>query len=320
MQMENKIEHIITHVLSGNASANDILVLSEWLNSDEKNKNEFQKLKCYWDAEVSFNCSATPSLAFEKVQRKIKQHKQKRVWMFIVPVAAAVILLFIIPVFCSIQNMEKEQLYIHLSDDSKSEFKLNDGTKVVLNKNSKLTYSNAYGKKKRQVKLVGEAYFEVTKDPQKPFEVEMDKTLISVLGTTFNVKAIENEDYITATLIQGSIRFESPQQQVVLLPNQQLRFVKSSDQIDVCSVDADQKIAWKDDLLRYKSISFIDLLKELESIYQVKFIITNQKLTDKSVTVSGTFSKQQSMEQILQIINKSFPIKWTYENGTYYIK
>lgn len=318
--MENKIEHIITHVLSGNASVNEIIILSEWLNSDEKNRNEFQKLKCYWDAEVSFNCSIIPSLAFEKVQRKIKQHKQKRIWMFIAPVAAAVILLFIISVFYPIRKMEKEQLYIHLSDNSKSEFKLDDGTKVVLNKNSQLTYSNAYGKKKRQVKLVGEAYFEVTKDTEKPFEVEIDKTLISVLGTTFNVKAIENEDYITATLVQGSIRFESPQQQVVLLPNQQLRFVKSSDQIDVCSVDADQKIAWKDDLLRYKSISFIDLLKELESIYPVKFIITNQKLTDTSVTVSGTFSKEQSMEQILQIINKSFPIKWTYENGTYYIK
>lgn len=318
--MENKIEYIISRILSGQSSTNDILKLSEWLNADKKNEAEFRKLKCYMDAEISFNHSISPSLSFDKLQRHIKNQKQKRLWKIILSGAAAIVLLLIIPTLFLNKNEEKVQLYTYVSQSNKSEFELKDGTKVILNKNSQLTYSDTYGKEKRHVKLVGEGYFEVTKDAQKPFEVQVGNASIRVLGTIFNVEALENNDYITTTLIKGSIRFESPQQQVVLLPNQQLKFEKSTHQIDVHSVDTDQEIAWKDDLLKYKSISFVSLLKDLEKIYHVKFTIVNKKLNDPSVTVSGTFTKEQSLEQILQVINKSLPIKWTHEEGIYYIK
>ncbi|RGP13101.1 FecR family protein [Parabacteroides gordonii] len=318
--MENRIEYIISRVISGNASTNDILKLSEWLNADKRNELEFQKLKCYMDAEVSFNHSISPSLAFEKMQQKIRKQKQRRLWQIVLPVAAAVILLLLIPTIYQSNNKEKEQLYTYLSNNNKSEFQLKDGTKVVLNKNSKLTYSEAYGKEKRHVELVGEGYFEVTKNAQKPFEVQVGDASIKVLGTIFNVEAIEDDEYITATLIKGSIRFESPKQQVILSPNQQLRFEKSTQQIDVSTVDTDLEIAWKNDLLKYKSISFVSLLKDLEKRYNVKFTILNKKLTDPAVTLSGTFTQEQSLEQILQVINKSLPIKWSYKEGVYYIK
>lgn len=314
--MENRIDYIISRVLSGNASTKDILMLSEWLNADKNNEAEFQKLKCYMDAEVSFNLSISPSLAFEKSQRKIR--KQKRFWQIVLPIAAAVILLLFIPIFNQSNYKEKTQLYTYLSNNNKSEFQLTDGTKVILNKNSKLSYSETFGIEKRCVELVGEGYFEVTKDPQKPFEVKAGNTSIKVLGTIFNVEATEN--HITALLVEGSIRFESPKQQVILLPRQQLKYEKSTQQIEINSVDAEQEIAWIDDLFKYKSISFVSLLEDLEKRYDVKFIILNKKLTNPAVTLSGTFTQKQSLEQILEVINKSLPIKWTFEEGTYYIK
>lgn len=318
--MENKIEHIIPRILSGNASADDILKLSEWLNADKKNETEFKKIKCYVDAEVSFNHSISPSLAFEKLQGKIKKKKQIRLWQFVLPVAAAIILFLLIPTLYTSRNQEKVQLYTYLSNTNKTKFQLKDGTKVILNKNSQLTYSDAFGKEKRHVELVGEGYFEVAKDSLKPFEVQAGNASIRVLGTVFNIEALENKEYITATLIEGSIRFESPKQQVILSPNQQLRFEKSTQQIDVSYVDTDMKTAWKDDLFKYKSVSFVSLLKDLEKRYDVKFTILNRKLTDPAVTLSGTFTQEQSLEQILQVINKSLPIKWTYKEGVYYIK
>lgn len=318
--MENKIEYIISRILRGNGSTNDIIKLSEWFSVDKKNETEFQKLKCYVDAEVSFNHSISPSLAFDKLQRKIKKQKQKRLWQIALPIAAAITLLLLIPTLYLGGNKEKTQLYTYLSGTNKSKLQLKDGTKVVLNKNSRLTYSDSYGKEKRHVELIGEGYFEVVKDSQKPFEVQVGNTSVKVLGTVFNVEAFENDDYITTTLIKGSICFESPKQQIILLPKQQLRFEKSTQQIDVCSIDTDQIVAWKDDLLKYKSICFVSLLKDLEKIYRVKFTILNKRLTDPSVTVSGTFTQEQSLEQILQVINKSLPIKWTYKEGIYYIK
>ena len=99
---------------------------------------------------------------------------------------------------------------------------MDDGTKIILNRNSRFTYSDAYGTDQRKVNLEGEAYFEVAKNPERPFIVDMGNASIRVLGTTFSVKADKGKDQITAVLLEGSIRFESPTQQVLLAPDQQL--------------------------------------------------------------------------------------------------
>ena len=117
-------------------------------------------------------------------------------------------------------NSYASEYYTLLTDEHKSDFTLEDGTVITLNKNSRLSYSNKYGKDKRDVKLEGEAYFEVSKDPDKPFLVEMNGASIVVLGTHFNVKADADSDDITATLVEGSIRFEGAKQNIVMTPNQ----------------------------------------------------------------------------------------------------
>lgn len=318
--MEDRMDHIISRLLSGNASTDDLLKASEWLHADKKNQEEFRKLKDYWDAEVSFNHSILPALAYEKSRAQITRTQLKRRGLQIVSGAAAILLLLIVSTLFLPKNPSPEHFYTYISNDRKTEVRLEDGTKVLLNKNSRLTYSDAFGKEERQVQLVGEAFFEVAKDTAKAFNVQIDDASIRVLGTTFQVKARPDEDFITATLLEGSICFKSPDQQVVLLPNQQLRFGKLTRQLDILTVDVYDETAWKDDLLKYKSIPFVSLLKNLEPVYHVKFVVLNKQLADPSVTVSGTFTQGQSLEQILQVIHKSLPIRWNYKNGTYYIK
>lgn len=314
------MDHIISRLLSGNASTDDLLKGSEWLHADKKNQEEFRKLKDYWDAEVSFNHSILPALAYEKSRAQITRTQLKRRGLQIVSGAVAILLLLIVSTLFLPKNPSPEHFYTYISNDRKTEVRLEDGTKVLLNKNSRLTYSDAFGKEERQVQLVGEAFFEVAKDTAKAFNVQIDDASIRVLGTTFQVKARPDEDFITATLLEGSICFKSPNQQVVLLPNQQLRFGKLTRQLDILTVDVYDEMAWKDDLLKYKSIPFVSLLKKLEPVYHVKFVVLNKQFADASVTVSGTFTQGQSLEQILQVIHKSLPIRWNYKNGTYYIK
>ena len=87
--MEYKIDHIIARVLSGESSSDDILKLSDWLNADHKNKDEFRKLKSYWDAEVSFRNSVAPEITLKKLRDKIdfveKKRKQKKFITIILP-------------------------------------------------------------------------------------------------------------------------------------------------------------------------------------------------------------------------------------------
>lgn len=324
--MENRINHIISHILSGQSTSDDILLLSEWLNESEKNREEFRRLKNYWDAEVSFNHSVPPSLSADKLLQTIdkqnKRTKRMQFWKTVAPLVAAVTLLFIFSTafFFHQTNSHVSEYYTLLTDDHKSDFTLDDGTVITLNKNSRLTYSDAFGKSNRSVQLEGEAYFEVAKDASKPFAVEMNGASIVVLGTHFNVKADTSSDDITATLVEGSIRFEGSKQHIIMTPDQQLTFSRSTNKVDIKHVDTDTYTSWKDGLLKYKSIPFIELIKELESTYQVEIQVDSKELMEPSVTVSGTFSKEQNIEQILKVISRSLPIRWVNNDGIYYIK
>ena len=103
-----------------------------------------------------------------------------------------------------------QQFYTYITDKNKSHFTLDDGTKIILNRNSRFTYSDAYGTDQRKVNLEGEAYFEVAKNPERPFIVDMGNASIRVLGTTFSVKADKGKDQITAVLLEGSNPFRKP--------------------------------------------------------------------------------------------------------------
>ena len=158
------------------------------------------------------------------------------------------------------------------------------------------------------------------KDPSKPFQVEMNGASITVLGTHFNVKADAESDDITATLVEGSIRFEGAKQNIMMTPNQQLTFNRSTNKVDVKEIDTDTFTAWKDGLLKYKSIPFTELIENLKDIYQVEIRIDDERLADPSITVSGTFNQKQSIEQILKVISHSLPIRWTNKTGNYHIQ
>ncbi len=206
--MENRINHIIARVLSGESSSDDILSLSEWLNENEKNRDEFRRLKNYWDADVAFKHSVAPAFSADKLQQKInvqrRQTARRQLWRNAIPLIAAACLLFIFSTALFLYNTNDRisEHYTLLTDEHTSNFTMEDGTIITLNKNSRLSYSDKYGKDSRNVKLEGEAYFEVAKDPSKPFQVEMNGASITVLGTHFNVKADAESDDITATLVE----------------------------------------------------------------------------------------------------------------------
>ncbi len=324
--METKIDYIIARVLSGEASSKDILYLSNWLNENEVHQKEFCELKNYWDAEISLEHSILPMLSMEKLQQKIEKQnkvaKRRRIKTYIIPLVASIALLLAISgsfILTQMKNTESKY-YTYLTNNDKTDLTMEDGTQITLNKNSRLTYSDKYGKEMRSVQLEGEAYFNVTKDSLKPFRITMGNSTITVLGTSFNLKNEIKSSSITATLIEGSIYFETPEQKVLLKPGQQLSFNQQSNSLDIAHVDTEESISWKSELLRYKSIPFTELIQELEDKYQTRIIIKNKKLMKHDIIISGSFSKKQSIEQILKVISQSLPFNWTYDNGIYYIQ
>ncbi|MDR1119803.1 MAG: FecR domain-containing protein [Dysgonamonadaceae bacterium] len=209
--------------------------------------------------------------------------------------------------------------YIYLTENNKTNFTLTDGTKIYLNKNSKLVYTNRYNETNRSVKMEGEAYFEVRHNPEKPFVVEAGDARIKVTGTSFNVKMDERAD-IRTTLTEGSIRFEMRGQQVILTPNQQLLYTDSSHRIDISSIDIDKELAWMEGVIRHKSVLFSDLMDGLMKQFRVRIVINNEQLKKSSVSMTGSFAEDQSLEQILNVIAITYPFTWEKRESVYYIK
>lgn len=130
--MENRINHIIARVLSGESSSDDILSLSEWLNENEKNRDEFRRLKNYWDADVAFKHSVAPAFSADKLQQKInvqrRQTARRQLWRNAIPLIAAACLLFIFSTALFLYNTNDRisEHYTLLTDEHTSNFTMED--------------------------------------------------------------------------------------------------------------------------------------------------------------------------------------------------
>lgn len=104
--------------------------------------------------------------------------------------------------------------------------RLPDGTTIWLNAGSSITYPITFASDKREVHIEGEVYFDVQKDKKRPFLVHADQTVITVLGTQFNVSAYPEEQRIQTTLIEGSVRLQKGTEIRYLRPGQQAKTAK----------------------------------------------------------------------------------------------
>ncbi|WP_165042788.1 FecR family protein [Dysgonomonas sp. ZJ709] len=323
MQSNKEIETLIVKYLTGEASCNDIITISDWLKSDDRNKLIFAQIKEYWQGDISSEYNINYEQTFETLLSQIKNETKSKSavkkpisrYLQIASIAAA----FIGIVYLAVFNNEKRPVkyYSYISGNSVSEFNLPDGTHISLNKNSVLTYTNSYGDKKRDITLEGEAFFEVIKDAESPFVVNLEGTNITVLGTTFTAKNRPEENLISAVLFEGSIRFESPNQNVILTPSQQLIYNKENKSINVNPIDIESVGAWKQNLIRYKSRSFSEVAKMLEEYYNVKILINDQGLQAEQLT--GAFDGNLDIDQILNIMRKNLRFKIDKENDKTYV-
>lgn len=320
------IDNIIVKVLMGEATATEIMEFVQWLNASEENQKEFEKIKAFWSIKSVSTSSISVEKSFSRLQHKIKhsqikKQKKMRALYYVSGIAASFLLVFFIGIWnkMSLPENQMEQ-YICMTDGSSSTFYLQDSTKVILNKDSKITYSSAYGENERRIKLQGEAYFEVTKNAQIPFIVDMDGATVNVLGTKFTVCNRENSSLIKTVLLEGSVRFTSDEQSVLMIPNQKLSFNKKTKYVEVKDVDVAIEAAWKDGLVKYRSVSFKDLMDRLAKDYGTSVVIDSRRLLSPDLKVSGSFDADSTFNSVLEVIKRTVEFSWKKENGIYYIK
>lgn len=315
---------IIIRILTRTNSYEDIIEFAQWLNADEKHKKEFQEIESYWNANTRCKLDIIAEDSFKKLQMKIERAKKKggkwKRMLFYSGVAASLLITLVFG-FLMKTNTSQEEIrhYICMTEGSTSTFYMEDSTKVVLNKNSELSYTSHYGQQERKVQLAGEAYFEVARNAKAPFIVDMNGVAVRVLGTKFTVDNKKGSDVVKTILLEGSVRFTSQEQNVLMKPHQKLMFNRNTKNLELTEVDSEQEMAWKDGLFKYRSLSFEALINKLEADYGVNVVIKNKRLLNLDVKLTGSFEQNASFDKVLDVINRTIKIKWTKEDSIYYI-
>ena len=189
---------------------------------------------------------------------------------------------------------------------------LGDGTKVWLNSASSLNYPVQFAEKERCVELDGEAYFEVTPDPERPFIVKSGGVQTRVLGTAFNFSAYRGENASTITLLTGKVAVSAPgHAERVLLPGQQLKYDAENRKTVIKEVDAEDFVVWKDGLFLFNDCGLEEIIPRLSRWYGVTFHYDREKFGDLKFYI-----KTRRYEDIGTILNL---LKLT-ENVTYSIE
>lgn len=242
---------------------------------------------------------------------------------------------FIFPTEDTVEyNSLSNQITVPLG--SKSSLTLPDGTEVVLNAGSKLTYDYSYGITSREVSLVGEGYFKVAKNKDNPFIVITTKARIKALGTEFNVKAYPDENTMEAILVEGSIQVQKMKygtgekiegKAIVLKPGQKI-LISDKDynlknngkphketefSIEKAEIaDIDIETSWKDDRWIIQGEPLDQLAVLLARRYNISIQLHDKELTD--YRFSATI-QNETIEQIFSIMKLAIPMTYTIDKG-----
>ncbi len=266
-----------------------------------------------------------PLFSLKRINKKVLQ-----ISAAVVSIAAVVLLLLNLSNIQSSPASPTKTSEITTKNGSKTNLVLPDGTKVWLNAGSKLTYNNdIFGIELREVNLIGEAFFDVTKNPEKPFVIHTQKMDIKVLGTAFNVRCYPNERKTETSLLRGRIEVtlkDRPKEKIYLSPNEKLTLLNGNIVTD--EPVANKKVkhrtelieptvtighithkltdstiiietSWIENKLEFRSESFEDVASKMEKWYGVKINIQDERLKQEHLT--GSF-ETETVDQALSAL------------------
>ena len=211
--------------------------------------------------------------------------------------------------------------FIVQTDNSDRSFtQLPDGSRIWLNKGTKIEYNQQFGIRNRNVLLNGEAYFEVAKNKELAFVVKTKSIDVTALGTSFNVNAYDDGNEVTTTLYTGKVNVQSTLTgyKTILNPFEVAVFSKTKDKITTYVFTGPDKPVWMEPEFRFDMLPLIDITKQLERNYNVVFVYRNQKI--KHLKFSGTFDRDEKLDEILRVIKINTNIDYAIKNDSVIIK
>lgn len=332
-----KFLQLVSLKLSREASENELLELKSLMETNEELKRFYWMLEAYWNSEKRHLSEAEKALLsdrFEKIMKNARCGMEEeesvivavpktkvRFWRITSLVAATVLffagLFFVLKKYVSPELSTDGVTEVVAEAGVRKHIVLPDSTVVWLNSNSKISFGHDFNVKERTVWIEGEAYFDVARNPAKPFIVHAATIDVNVLGTAFNIKAYSKDSLVETTVIRGHVKItEGKNFSMDLLSyekavynkhthrgGQKVRVDKLEERARVLGANIISRqdsitleTAWVYDKLVFEGDDFVEIANKMERWYNVRILIENESL--KKIKLRGSFEKETVSEAL----------------------
>ncbi|HOI30665.1 MAG TPA: FecR domain-containing protein [Melioribacteraceae bacterium] len=316
--MEKKnLTLLIEKYRNGKCSAEEKMMLEKYLDS-------FQKSESGWNENNMGNIQEAEERILAGVMNRISSAKRINLYSLansntLLKIAASIVLLvgaFSLFLYLnggfssSSSNITWNEKITNTGEKSILTFL--DGTKITLNAGSKVRYPSNSDREIREIYLEGEAYFDVAKDPSRPFIVYSQNIATTVFGTSFNVQAFPDENEIMISLVEGNVKVSRTNNNITedlvyLKPEQQLTYSRKDDISRIEIFDLQESVGWKDNIIKFNDEPLLKAFTKLERFYGVKFELDNQSKANLKITANF---KDDSFKTVAEVIKKLTGLKY----------
>ncbi|MDR0891387.1 MAG: FecR domain-containing protein [Mediterranea sp.] len=246
------------------------------------------------------------------------EHRPLRLWHNIANVAAILLPVTIaLCLYLYLTPTKGERFVVAAEKGEKASVTLPDGSKVTLNSGTTMAYYSDYSRKRRLVELSGEAYFEVTHQPSKPFQVSCaGDVTVTVLGTTFGVEAYPDEPNVSVVLNTGKIKLSTPRQTLFLKPDERVVYNKRSKLAQVENVTASDYTDWRKNRLRFENESLANIIKVLARMHNADIRLDDPQIAH--IRYTGTMNNT-NIEAALHFLTLTSPLEYQVKDGIIYL-
>ncbi len=295
----------------GELDDSDQLQLLKQINSDESLKREYIRLQNIFALSHLAKHEGDEEAArvsFRQFVRRVEAKRRREFIKSLGKIAAFALVLITSTVFLTlyfsknnVREIATNTLYVPAGQ--RAQITLQDGTTVWLNAQSTLTYPSHFAGKERKVTLTGEAFFDVAKNPHKPFIVESQDIRLKVLGTQFNVYNYPKTGYSRIALVEGSVKISwnaNESDHVILKPNQEVNL--QGGKASISRITNPNHFLWKDGIYCFENERLIDIIEKLQLYYDVTIKVEDPEIFN--VRYTGKFRQRDGIDEILRIIRK----------------
>lgn len=297
--------------------------LMEWRDESSDNRELFSFLvhlrvmSLYRD----INSSGCTLEALNRINRKIE--KKKPLLLARKSMRYTASLLLVLSIFFGtvkyFSRQKPDTSFTVSMGESIKKFHLPDGTIVWLNEGATMKIPHSFSEKNRNVKIEGEAYFDVKKDMDSPFLVDATSMRIKVMGTSFSLKNKPETGVVETVLVSGKVLLlnEEGNRMYEMYPGEKVIYSSENNEYQVKTVDTNVSTAWHLDQLTFENITLREIANKLSLIYDVNINLESKKMADRKYRC--VINRDETLEQVLDILSYLAPIKYKIEGDEVFI-